>query len=268
LDGFELAVLEVAGDDDKVGRQIGVGRTEGTRRRERGADALHQDRTHALRYAQNPLQPQQSLAQRAGEIVEPGRKIVVGQHPCRARQTHGDTRVGSRRGNALQRRYHGPVRQRREGRRHHLVARSGRHDLGQRIDRRHLASRPCDRAFRKDIGLGDDDAMGRRPLCRRLLECRRLHAPRGVEGGDHAHPQAMRREAGQLAQDRSRLRKTAGLQDDAAQRSVGIRPLDGEQRLHRVREVGAGLTTDAAVRQHGDGRTRRSRAAFAQDRPI
>ena len=73
------------------------------------------------------------------------------------------------------------------------------------------------------------------------------------------------REAGELAQDRPRLRETTGLQDDPPQRAAGARPLDGEQRVDGVGKVAARLATDAAVRQHGDGR---ARAAFAQDRAV
>ena len=86
-------VLEVAGNDDEKERRIGIGRTKRTRGRERSADALHQDRTLALRHPDQALQPQQSLAECAGEIVEPRRKIGIGDIACWPGETQHDPRM-------------------------------------------------------------------------------------------------------------------------------------------------------------------------------
>ena len=54
----------------------------------------------ALRQADQALQPQQSLAEGAGEIVEPGRERVVAHDAGRSRQTHGNARMSGRCGSA------------------------------------------------------------------------------------------------------------------------------------------------------------------------
>ena len=82
-------------------RKSGVAELGSPKRPRRGegrADALHEHRPLAFCDAHQALQAQQPLAQRAGEIVEPGREIVVGQDAGRPRETHGDARMSGRRG--------------------------------------------------------------------------------------------------------------------------------------------------------------------------
>jgi hypothetical protein len=91
--GIKFGPLHVAGDDDEERRRSPVRDLERTRRREHSADALDQQRMPAFCDANEALGPEQPLAERAGEIVEPVSEIGKLHVSRRLRRTERDARM-------------------------------------------------------------------------------------------------------------------------------------------------------------------------------